>query len=319
MFEVIKKHWISIFSVLALGSFGVILYRACSGYYDCPSDGVAQIVGGSLGYAFLGFFVLNSLRKRFKKGKLEFWLLCCSVSFSLCTIYESVNLKKQKEILSKSKHEIAQIGQDLFGGTCVQEPCKNYSTDEYGDFAPILRLLQQTIAFSEEVSSELDHEIAGLENMLLPDKLSDYDHLVQSKEKLERFINKLNDSENKLNSGMSQVEMQINSAHFDKDTYKEAALKGFCEGRARSQGLIDEYYNVERSFASKAIRLIDFLSEFYGYYSVSAGKLIFQDEISAERYNQLFQEVIDLVQEEEAVVNQIEEHRQSVYQKWNSQ
>ena len=87
MFEVIKKHWISIFSVLALGSFGVILYRACSGYYDCPSDGVAQIVGGSLGYAFLGFFVLNSLRKRFKKGKLEFWLLCCSVSFSLCTIY----------------------------------------------------------------------------------------------------------------------------------------------------------------------------------------------------------------------------------------
>src|SRR5579862_4392050 len=102
--KVFLKYWLGVCSSILIGVFVFVLYKA---YLEHSAYAVGMAMGETMGralaFALIVFFCAHSIRKQWGKKRLEFWMFCFSVSFSLCTVYKLVKVKTQ---LSNSKQEI---------------------------------------------------------------------------------------------------------------------------------------------------------------------------------------------------------------------
>lgn len=309
-----KKYWIGICSVLTIGVAGFFLSKSSSGYYDYSSEAVGETVGKALAYSLFVFLIANSIRKRAKRKKLEFWIFCFALSFSLCAIYDSVKITKQKRQLSNSTQEITRLVSD-YSSEKTQHPPKEYSSEEYGPLGKLLPIIKQSFEFSQNFTSEINAACTELENILIPENLCEHEHLVQSKVKVKSFLKKLDHLENVYHKEIDSLETKIQQAYADNNRLKTCALKGFEKGRAEGAKLVEEYLNIEKGSMRKLDELLTFLLKTSKRFYVSSGTLYFERDEDTETYNKLIREIIEYVAKEDAVTRKIECHQQSLIEK----
>jgi len=300
--------------MLAIGISGHFLYNGFLGYYTYPSEGIAGTTGRSLAYTFMIFFIANSLRKKWAREKLEFWLLCFAVSFSLCATYDLVKTNKKSKQLNNSKQELARLARDFSDTVSPKESINEYSTEEYGDFSNLLPLMKHSLDFSERMASEINAACADLENVLAPANLCEYENIIQSKVLIAIFVDKLDYYRKKYDEEFFFIQTKIKEAFPRNEALKRQVLNGFEEGKRTSDKLMNDYFRVERESAQKIDAILNFLSTKSGTFWESEGILFFKKDKDATTYNQLFQNLIEHTQKEELVIKKLESHRRSVLQ-----
>ncbi|NNM44026.1 MAG: hypothetical protein HKM07_06750 [Chlamydiae bacterium] len=314
----IKKLWMSILSISILVFFGFFLFRPYCMYFS-PSQGaigrkIGLAIGNCLVEATLGFFIFFFIRKRLKKGNLEFWLFCFAISFSLYTISRHTQTIKNLKALDKISQGVVRFQQE----DSTQESLKSYSRSEYGDFAPFLTSKQEFKSSELNIFVELQTAISKLENTFIPETVCNYEHLIQSKKELETALYKLNDSENRLKIASSRFETQVTACHFDDDGLKELFLIGFSENKNISDALAGNYFDIVRRSILKFNEFANFLSEVHGSYWISENRLVFQEGKDVETFNQLIQDISDLGQEEDILLNRLKEYLDPTFRKEES-
>ncbi len=272
----VRKYWLGISSVLAIGIAGFLLYKSFVGYYSYPSEGIAETIGKSLAYALLGFFAASSLRKRWKRTKLEFLIFCLAASFSTCAIYDSLKANTQTHQLNNSKREIARLARDFSNKESSQTTVHEYSQEEYGDFSKILPILQHSLEISEKMTSEINAACALFEDILTPANLCEYENILQAKQLVKDFVATLDNYEKMYKKEFTLMETRIREAFSKKESLKRSALKGFEKGKAASSKLVSEYVLIEREFVQIISDIINFLSTKPGSFWESNGTLIFK-------------------------------------------
>ena len=311
----VRRYWLGISSVLAISVSGFFLYRSLLGYYSYPSEGIAETLGKSLVYALLGFFVASSLRKRWKRTKLEFLIFCLAASFSVCAIYDSLKASTQTHQLSNSKREIARLANDFSGEKPSQTSVNEYSTEEYGDFSKMLPIIQHSLEFSEKMTSDINAACVGFEDVLSPSYLCKHKNILQAKELVNNFLDTLDDYEKRYKDEFVLMESKIKEAFSGKENLKRSALKGFEKGKAASSKLVSEYFLVERESAQSINNILNFLSSRFGSFWESNGTLIFKKDNDAEMYNSLVQKLITISEKEDIVVEKMESNKQLTLEK----
>ncbi len=310
----IKKYWVGICSVLAIGVSGFFLYSNIVGFYTNPSEGIVETSGKSTAYAFMAFFAASTLRKRWGKKKLEFLIFCFAVSFSLCSIYDSLTAIKQISQLNNAKQELARLANNL-ESVPSQKFENEYSIEKYGDFNKIIPLLQNSYAFSEKMDAEIDAAISELENILLPATLCDKDNIYQAKKRVASFSTKLSLLEQEYENEFLVMQEKIKKTVFANENLKKHALIGFEKGKKTTSSLMKEYFNTQKEGAKKIEDILNFLSTKLGTYSESEGLLIFENYEDVDTFNQLAQSLTDHIQKEDLINKKLETHRQSLLQK----
>lgn len=310
----IKKYWLGICSAAAIMISGFFLYDSFVGFYTPPSSGIARTAGRSIAYASMLFFVINSLRKRWEKKKLEFWIFCFAVSFSLCSIYDSFKVSKQIDQLNNTKQEFVRFAEDLEKES-PQLSMNEYSVEQYGDFSKFMPLIKKSFDFSEKMTTEINMACADLENILDPAKLCEDEHIVKAKQRLVVFVKKLNHFEKEYEAEYALMQEEIKKAFSGNDSLKREALVGYEKGKKTSNKLMKEFFYIEKKSAQKIYAILNFLSTKSGTFWESNGILIFEKDEDVDGYNQLVQNLVEHGEKEEIFNKKLEMHRHSVLQK----
>ena len=311
----IQKLWMSVLSISILVFFGFFLFRPYCMYFSSSPRMIGEKIGLAIGNclveAIIGFFVFFFIRKWLKKGKMEFLLFCFAISFSLYTI--SRNTKAVRNI--KAIDKISQVDVRFHQENATQESLKSYSRSEYGDFAPFLTLKQEFKSLAKDIFLEVHTDLSRLENTLLLDTVCNYERLIDLKEESEVILYKLQDRESRLKIASSRFETQVKSCHFDDDDLQKLFLIGFSKNKRISDAFTESYFDISRRSILKFKELLSFLTEVHGSYWVSENRLVFQEEKNVETFNQLFQDISDLDQEQNILSNRIKEHFDQIFRK----
>ena len=315
---IIKKLWMSVLSISILVFFGFFLFRPYCIYFSSSPGMIGRKIGLAIGNclveATVGFFIFFFIRKRLKKGKIEFWLFCFAISFSLYTISRHTQTIKNLQALDKMSQGVVRFHQE----DSIKKSLKSYSRSEYGDFAPFLTLKQEFKSLELNIFSELQTTILKLDNIFLPETICNYEHLIQSKKELETALYKLNDSENRLKIASSRFETQVKTCHFDDEGLQELFLMGFSENKSISDALAGNYFDIVRRSILKFNEFASFLSEIHGSYWISENCLVFQEEMNLETYKRLIQDISNLSQEESIRLNHLKEYLDPTFRKEES-
>jgi hypothetical protein len=312
----IKKYWLGISALLAIGIFGYILYSSFVGYYTYPSEGIADTIGKSIGYASMVFiFTAHSLRTRGKR--LEFWILCFTISFSICATYDSIKTNKQVCQLNNFKQELARLAEDISYTTSTTKSKNEYSVEEYGDFSkllPIIKNLLESEYMTSEIN-EINEAIANLGVMLTPANFCEQEKIFEAKNLLSIFADKLNLYKRRYAEEVKLKESEIKEAFSGNENLKKEALKGFEKGKNTSNKFMNEYFNLERQCVEQVNNILNFVSAKFGTFWNSDGTLIFEKDEDRVKFDQLVQGLLELGQKEDVLFEKLEMHRQSVLKK----
>ena len=289
------------------------LYEGFVGYYIHPSEGIARTTGRSITYASMAFFAANFLRKRWERKRLELWIFCFAVSFSLCATYDLIKTNTQVSQLNNSKQEMARLAND-FDKAPSQKSLNEYSKEQYGDFSKIIPLIKHSLESSEDMAAEINEANANLTGILTPANLSDHEKILKAKKLIAIFADKLDRYKKRYNEEVNLRESELKKAFFDNAYLKRQALIGFEEGKKISNKLMNEYFHVENDSVQKITDILNFLSERSGSFWESDEILIFENDEDADMFNQLAQNLTEHSQKEDIIIKKLERHRQSVLQ-----
>lgn len=310
----IKRYWIVICSILVIGFFGFFLHKNFLGHCSSPPEKLGETVGKSLCYALVVFFAASFLRKRWGRKKLEFWILCFSISFSLCATYEVIKINKQTYCLNNYKQELIRLARDS-APSSSSKTSNSYTTEKCGDLAELLPIIKHAAEFSEKMAADIAAACNDLENVLTPSYLREYENILQAKEKVIHFLDIINQCEIKYYEEMALMESKIHTAFLGKENLKKQALAGFEKGKQLSSELISEYFQVERNSTQKIKNVLDFLSSKSGTFWEADDIFFFQKDEDAALYIDLLQQVVDQGKEEDIIVQKLEAYRQSAFQR----
>lgn len=307
----IKKYWLEICSILAIGIFGFLLYKSFVGYMN-PAEGIGRTTGRSTIYALIIFFAANFLRKRWGRKKLEFWIFCFAVSFSVCATYDLIKTNINTYQLNNAKQELARLFKDLDKGAL--SPVNEYSEVQYGDFANVFIVLKDSFKLSENLTAEINEACTDLENIINPEALCEYENIIQAKNTVAAFAEKLNLCEKKYDESLALTQFRFNEVLSGNENLKRHFLKGFEEGKKTSNELMNEFFDIEKKSAQKIDDVLTFLSTKSGTFMWSDGTFIFDTDEDVDMFNQLVQTLSELGQKEELIIEKLEGYRQSVLQ-----
>lgn len=309
-----KKYWLIIISFLTIGISGFFLYGSFVEYYTYPFIGIVETISRSVTYAFIVFFVANSLRKRLKRKSSEFWILCFAISFSLCASHDLIKTNKLSTQLSNSRQELSRLARDL-DKRPLPESVNEYSTEQFGIFSPLFPLIRHSFEFSEQVAAEINAACANLENVLIPANLCEYENIIQAKDLVASFTAKLNSYEKKYDEEFTFMQSKIKEAFFENANLKKQALIGFEKGKKKSNKLMKKFFYIEKESVKRIDNILNFLSTKLGNFWESDGTFIFENDDDVDMFNQLAQSLAELIQKEDVIFKKLEMHRQSVLQK----
>lgn len=309
----IKKYWLGICSVLAIAIFGFVLYGSLVGNHMYPFKGMAYTTGRAIVYAIISFFVVNFLRKRWERTRLEFGIYCFAASFCLCATNDLIKINTLVNQLNNSKQEMARLAEDV-DKVPSQKSVNEYSEEQYGDFSKILSLLKHSLESSEDIAAEMIEARANLEDILTPENLSDREKIFKLKKQIAIFSDKLDRFKKRYVEEMNRREIEIKKAFSGNEEMKGYVLRGFEKGKKVSNKLMKEYFHIEKETVQKITETLDFLSEKSGPFWVSGETIIFEKDEDLDIFNQLAQNMVDLGQKEVAIIEKLEMHKQSVLQ-----
>lgn len=314
--DFIKKYWIGVCSVIAIGISGLILYRGYLGYHSYPSDAVAETVGRCLACALVGFFVIKSVRQRLGIKKFEFFILCFSVAFSLYSAYEFVKTKRESRQLNNAQQEMARLAREYSDGITSKESANSYSAEKYGDLGKLIPIIKRSFESYNKMKSEINEASVDLDGILTPANLCDSEQIIKAKSIIRKLSNKLNKFERQYNEELVRVESDIKEAYSGDCNLKNHALRGFEKGKTEGRKLIAEYLFVERSAIQTIEDILNFLSNKTGSFWESDGGLAFKKDADATTFNLLVEKLAEHIKIEDAMMHKLEQHQQSTLQKF---
>lgn len=317
--KIIKKYWIGICSSIAIGFFWVILYLTCSVYNSHSHLEVSETVGRSLVFALIGFFCANSIRKRWGRKRLEFWIFCFSISFSVCAIYDFGKAQRQIVYYTNFKKEIVCLMQDFVDQKMPQKSINAYSRKEYGDFSVFLLATRQSAEISNKIMSEMNGAVAKLEEVFDFTNLSNPEYFLQSQGIINNCVHTLNECERWYNQESARIESLIGEAVFENRSLKYDFVKGHKEGKIKANEFMTEYFNIERDCFGAIDKLVNFLSERQGQFFMSEDDtLTFKEDVDIDGWNVLAQNLAEHIEKEESIVKRMEDRREFAMQNWKS-
>jgi hypothetical protein len=317
----LRKHCLLLSSILMTGILGFFLHNKLSeyGYYSYPSEKVSEMLGRASVYSLVIFFASNTLRKRWGRKKLEFWMLCLFLSFSLCTAYTLIKGDKEPYQFNNFKQEISRLVSDSSSVGVAQGSTSEYSVEDYGDLAGMLPIMKEALEYSEKMTAEINAACADLEDIFNRKDLCQYENIIRARVCVASFMDKLNECEKKYAEDVVYVESRIKDVFSEKENLKRAALRGFARGKKTGNELTAEYFNIERAVAKKIDNMLSFLAKKSGSFTRQDGQFIFKSDRDADTYNVLVEDFIEYSKKEELVLERLARHKQSIFKKWSSQ
>jgi hypothetical protein len=310
----IKNYLLLAFSILAIAIAGFFLYDSFAGYYIHPSEGIARTTGRAIAWGFMIFFAANFMRKRWELKRLEFWIFCFAISFSLCATYDSIKINIKVHQVNNTKKEIALIAEG-FDSTAPQQYLNEYSKEKYGDYSEIIPIIKNALESSDDMVAEINEACANIADLLTPENLSEYKKILMAKNQIAIFTDKLNLYKKGYIEEANRRESEIKKAFAGNESLKRQVLIGFEEGKKISEKLMNEYFQVEDESVLKITAILDFLSTKSGSFWESDGMFVFEKDEDADMFNQLAQNLIEHSQKEDLVIEKLERHRQAALQK----
>lgn len=311
----VRNYWLGICFALAIIISGFFLHKNFVEYDSYPFEGIGKTLGISLVVSFIVFFAAYSLRERWNRVKLEFWIFCLAASFSLCAFYDLIMTSTQVYQLNNFKREIVRLSTDFSDEKKNQVSVNEYSTEEYGDLSKILPIIQSSLEFSEQMSSDIDAASVGFEGMLMPSNLCKHENILQAKEIVNNFLDTLDNCEKRRRDEFVLMESKIKEAFSGKEHLKNSALKGFEKSKTDCNKIESEYFLLERECAQSINDILNFLSSKFGSFWESDGTLIFEEEEDSDMYNSLAQKLITISEKENIAFEEIENNEQLRLQK----
>lgn len=248
---------------------------------------------GSLFIAVLALLIWNFALKRAKgMGVLMFagGFLLLSIIQSLASYHEG-----QKARLAVT--DITAMAQQMMGGGEVST--KDTDDKKYGDMAPMVRIVSD---YAKDIQNDMlgmnkEMEDLGLDTMLKRETLQDSEHINGGKKRLQTMREILDRYELRLRQRADDIPNRVAASGMD-DSQKLAFISGF--NTTKDQGLRDiaELFTLERSFASKADELFDFMRSRQGRYEFAGDQVIFSSQRDVEAYNGYLTEINKIAQQE---------------------
>ena len=195
-------------------------------------------------------------------------------------------------------------------------PVKDYSSKEYGDFAFLLPMIEKSSEFSNKMLLEIAKAGEGIEDILLPDNLQSLEKIANSISLSNKFFDKIDECERLYNEEIISLELAITQAHFENSDFKKGVLSGIKSGKEKTGSLMKTFFQVEKDLAKSIIEILRFFDVIQGKFSFIEGELSFTNDWDADRCKVLFANMVELATQEEEVMQQLEDYRTAMHQRW---
>jgi len=292
-------------------------------YYTSGSDGLSFELGGVTGTSLVFMLLVYPILKRLFPSKKINAFLCFSVIFLACSSYQVVRMNTAADQLKRFKDKVSDI---IIRPLKADSDCcalmqEVYSQREYGEMANLLTLLKGIIVFTNQEDIRLNKvvEDAHLENLLEPRKLCDFESLQEALDTLKTLSFEINESEIRRNEHLALLDEQIvNLPPYKNHPIKKSVLDGYNQKRQQTSVFIADYYRVLKEEMREVQELLSFLVDIPDLYWVEEGKMIFEKETDAQKYNRYLSRIIELSEEEDLVSKKLIDFRQKTVKRMAS-
>lgn len=314
----IRKYWMGICSPLAIGITGFFLFQSLIGSYLDPAGFMGRVSAKSLIFSVVGFLAATSLRKRWKKKKLEFWIFCLAISFSLIAsssiyvINDSKKVSNQTRQMNNADRELVRLFRDVVNDQSPQAFAKEYTSEEYGDFSEIMSMIQPSFGFFEQMSSTMNAAYNSFNNMVTPAILCESENILLAKELLGNFVDTIDTCEKKYKEELDMMEGKLREGFWKDERAKQGAIAGFEHSRSEMIQFMSEFFLLARESATRTHDLLDFLTMKVGNFCDSNGTFLFYNDEDGDTFDLLVQKICE---KEDMIAEKLEKNKQMMLKK----
>lgn len=290
-------------SILLIFVALVLLSVASAKYYTDTTAGIAYKFGQMLAHS-LWVAIVSYLTWRFIfKKRAGIGLLCFSILFFSISSYQALTMiteVRQAKIAAEDvSSSIKEFTKHIFSGQSQETTHKNHSPQSYGKLNPLMVYFKNHLLLVKQDYLDFNNAMGKehIENILIPDTLSNRSKIVDARRKLKKVNQLIDDYENLIQKRSIDVINQINSLKLE-DNIKKKTVDGFHEGKREKDEYFKEYFRIERAFLAEVNKLLNFLLSRSGKYWVENGQIVFISDNDANRYNGDIQKIYRLAEEE---------------------
>ncbi len=309
MLQNIKKYWMWFVSIGFFSFFLALFIRICLlnriSLFFVYRRAVSSIV-----LALLGLLIFNFLRKKLKKGKLEFFIFCFSISFFLYFIHLATITKKSPYVSKKTTQDM-QAFSTITGQ--IENMIKEIpqSNNQYGILSAVSVFLKE-LSDLEQESLKITNVVIEIQEISRSEKLCNPVYITQSRDRLNYLSEKINQYENKRKKIMNNFEAQIVAKNPNFSSKEIQRLKN--ENKIQWENGIKKYNNILKELILNCDDLLSSLSSINGFYRVSGGQVLFSRERDLETFNPKMIKINDLFQKENLQYNKMSKDRTDALQ-----
>lgn len=192
-------------------------------------------------------------------------------------------------------------------------PASIYTTDEYGQAAPLLERFKQFMELCKQEAIMLDQASAEIDvgSICTEEVFFNLEKITERKEKLEQMCVILDESEKRLEKNRSNFMYWVLSAPNLDDQTRDKLQEDF--NRA-APILGKRSFAIQKEYIIEFIELLNFLSMRYGAYQLISSNqdLSFSSEIEHKLYESYIRKIKKLFKEEQEADLLIEQRMQAV-------
>lgn len=236
---------------------------------------------------------------------LLFGVVVAIGAISECFAVETTKTPDKSSHIKNFQQEIIRLSKDP--SNKLSTP--TYSKKDFGEFAQLLELTQQSLDFYEGMNAEIGASIEAFESKVSLDNVCEREKILEIKSLANQVMEKLDSCEKKFEKHQLFLESKINDMYKDK-YLKELALKNNLKAFNVRKG----YFQVERELMGKFNNLIDFIASKIGFFCVLDSALSFNKTEDQTRYIELVQELVHAHEKETQFSSQCESQRTAFLQ-----
>lgn len=308
--EIIKKYRTLIVYICFILVIGFAALFSYDNFVKFETYTDAGKVRSTIGfhYSSLVFLGVIFLIHRWGRKKLELWLFCLAVSFSLWTIYYVMQKSKKENQLNNFNQELVQLAKGV--GT---RSTQVYTVEEYGNFSQLLTFIRDSSLSYKNINTELAEACGSLKNTLSPVNLCQQEKILEGKNLVAIFAKKLAVLEGWNREYFSQYDDEIKKVFCENDHLKIENLIEYQKTKKIINELTSEHIAVERQAIQYITDILNFMSEKLGTCKELNGVIYFEKSEDVDVYNQLIKILKDHTIKERAVLERFSLLSQSYY------
>lgn len=311
--KVAMKNLITVMSVLSVVFWIIVLCANGMSSQNSIAWQVCELTGFSLWAALFAY----GISRFFKSKNAPYGLICFATLFSLIAGIKTLSTSQEAIETEFENTKLALL--DMLEKdplrVSVDSSEKKYSTDEYGDMADVLRIIDKLVTsrVDDMQKYNLKLEESGLEQLFDPTSLCDQLKRAELIEKLNILLAEISILDLNLKKYMLNLDNEI--AELPREELRIRCKASMERGNAQSNPLWESYVSIEKEFMQTAIELIEFMNAKEGLFWEEDSILCFEEETDVDLFNNHVEKIMRLAEQEEAVTCKMKDLQERAIEK----